>query len=242
MAIPTWHAAIDQLTPHIFRIVTPDGSGTGWLLSVSTIVPVCAIATAAHVIEHAHYWEEPIRLHHVSSGETVLLRPPDRAINIHEKTDTAALIFNAGSLKLPKSALPLMQKDYHLKSGIEIGWLGFPGVAVSKCCFFSGYTSAYLDEEESYFVDGVAINGVSGGPAFRRAVDTAELIGIVSAYIPNRATGDVLPGVAVVRAVNRLHEVTTHFKTLDEARAQQTPPREEPPAAPKVNDGPGGGS
>lgn len=226
-----WHEAIADLRPSVFRISTPDGTGTGWLMSRSKASKLTAIATAAHVIDHAHYWEEPIRLHHVGTGATRLLRPDDRSINIDYETDTAAILFNREDLDLPEITRPLIEKDHFLKPGVEIGWLGFPAVSSGDLCFFSGRISAYLEEKAMYLVDGVAINGVSGGPAFRLLVDKPELIGVVSAYIANRATGEILPGVAVVRDVNRFHDLTERFKSLDEAQEQQTPPSEPPPPA-----------
>jgi hypothetical protein len=138
-------------------------------------------------------------------------------------------VFEIDSLVLPDSPLPLIEKDYHLRSGVEIGWLGFPAVQRSTLCFFSGRVSAYLEGDHAYLVDGVAINGVSGGPAFRLGLGRPELIGVVSAYIPNRATGDTLPGLAVVRDVQRFHDLAAQFKTIDEARAEQSPPGETPP-------------
>jgi hypothetical protein len=141
------------------------------------------------------------------------------------------MTLNASGLDLPDPALPMMAKDRYLKSGVDIGWLGFPAIPRASLCFFSGHVSAYLQEDAAYLVDGVVINGVSGGPAFRRVAGSAELIGVVSAYIPNRATGDVLPGVAVVRDVNRFHDLAERLSTLDEAQAQQNPPGEPPPPA-----------
>lgn len=229
MAIPEWHEAIVQLEQYVFRISTPDGTGSGWLVSRSTTGPLCVVATAAHVVAHAHYWEQPIRLHHFYTDKTVLLRVIDRAVNIDYGTDTAAILFRADDIVLPDDPLPLMKRDHHLKPGVEIGWLGFPAVPRANLCFFEGHISAYLNDEAAYLVDGVAINGVSGGPAFRKAVDSAELIGLVSAYIPNRATGEVLPGVALIHDVNRYHDLADRLKTLDEAQAQQTPPTEPPP-------------
>ena len=72
-----------------------------------------------------------------------------------------------------------------------------------KLCFFSGRVSAYLAEENAYLVDGVAINGVSGGPAFH---ETGKIIGLVTAYIVNRATGEALPGVSLIRSVASLRD------------------------------------
>jgi hypothetical protein len=81
-----------------------------------------------------------------------------------------------------------------------------------------------------YLVDGVAINGVSGGPAFY-IKDGREIrvMGVVSAYAPNRATGETLPGLSVVRSVRRLHEVIQSLSSFDQAKEQQTRPASVPP-------------
>jgi len=237
MAIQEWHEAIAQVTPYVFRINTPDAGGTGYLVSRSKTAPLSFVATAAHVVEHAHYWEEPIRLVHHTTDATVLVRPAERGIKIDDDVDTAAIAFDHKELKLPDSPLPLMRLDYHLKPGVAVGWLGFPALAKATLCFFSGHISAYLENESAYLVDGVAINGVSGGPAFICGPDSAHLIGIVSAYIPNRATGQVLPGVALIRDVNRLHALTEGVKNIDEAHAKQTPTTE-PPSPPPTTEPP----
>ncbi|SRR6266487_1025358 len=224
-----WHEAINQFQPYVFRISTPDGFGTGFLVSRRKRAPLCAIATAAHVIRHAHYWEQPVRLDHPASGKTVLLHPSDRAITLSARLDTASLTFAGLEFDLPDEPLPLIDKGFHLKPGVEIGWMGFPAIPRAELCFFSGRVSAYLERDAEYLVDGVAINGVSGGPAFCPALNTSELIGVVSAYIPNVATGDVLPGVAVVLDVMEYHDLAERFRSLDEAKAQETPPSQVPP-------------
>lgn len=231
MANFEWHHAVTQLQPHVVRISTPEGSGTGWLVSRSKTFPLGAIATAAHVIDHAHYWEEPIRIFHFGSEKSILLRPAERSVQLHQDSDTAAIVFKPEDLPLPDEPLPLMAKDKHLKPGVEIGWLGFPAIRHASLCFFSGRISAWIEEEAAYLVDGVAINGVSGGPAFRLLQGSSQLMGVVSAYIPNRATGDVLPGVAVVRDVTQYHGLADTFRSLDEAKAQETPPAESAPPA-----------
>jgi hypothetical protein len=192
---------------------------------------MCAVATAAHVIDHAHYWEEPIRLHHLVSGQTRLLRPAQRAIYIEPALDSAGIVFDCTDLELPGIDFTLVPKNQFIKPGVEIGWLGFPAIPSADLCFFSGRVSAYLDADSAYLVDGVAINGVSGGPAFKAYGDELNLLGIVSAYIPNRATGEVLPGVAVVRDATQFHDLTERFKNFDEAKEQETPPSEVPPVA-----------
>jgi hypothetical protein len=229
VASETWSDAVDALRPYMFRISTPRGFGTGFLISRHQDQQLCAIATAAHVVNHAHYWEEPIRLEHLASGRNVLVRMPQRVMFLDEAHDTAALLMNVGDLELPSNNLPLGPKGHHFRVGNDIGWVGFPAVASTALCFFRGRVSAWLGEEQSYLIDGVAINGVSGGPAFHLAKDLPFIIGVVSAYVPNRATGETLPGLAVIRDVTQFHNLAPTFATLDEAKSQETPPTVPPP-------------
>lgn len=222
------HEAIDTIRPHVFTISTPNGSGTGWLVSLSKNTSLCAVATAAHVVDYAHYWELPIRLMHIDSKQKLLLRPQDRAVHLESGLDTAAIVFDRNELELPEETLSLIEPGYYMKQGVEIGWLGFPAIYNAGLCFFSGRVSNYVEENNRYFVDGVAINGVSGGPAFRCITKRPELIGVVSAYIANRATGETLPGVAVVQDVIQFHDIAERFKTLDEAKETESPPGEPP--------------
>ena len=225
-----WFEAIELIAPTVFKISTPDGTGTGWLVSRNLHTNICVVATAAHVIDGAHYWEKPIRVTHNQTGVSVLLRFDERAVMIDPDKDTAALIFKIGDFVLPEQNPELLLRDHNLKPGVEIGWLGFPAIQSTELCFFEGHISAYLTGESAYLVDGVAINGVSGGPAFWINGENAQMIGVVSAYIPNRATGVSLPGVALIRDVNQYHDYADRVRTLDEAQAGQTPPADTPPA------------
>lgn len=232
----TWSRAVELIEPHVFRISTPRVSGTGFLISNSKNSTICSIATAAHVIEHAHYWEEPIRIDHASSGKSIVIRRDNRAILLDLKRDTAAVLFAQGDFALPTDPFTLGPKDMFLKVGNEIGWLGFPAIPSANLCFFTGNISAWIQDQSAYLVDGVAINGVSGGPAFHIGDLEEEelpekayvvLMGVVSAYVPNRATGEVLPGLSVVRDVAQFHELAPTFASLDQAR-QAEPPAEPP--------------
>jgi hypothetical protein len=239
MAKSPWHVVVQDVRPHIVRIMTPRGSGTGFLLYNSQIKGFSAVATAAHVVNAAHFWEEPLRLQHPESGKTALIRPGNRAILLNEAKDVAAIMFDKPDLPLPEEPLSLSEGDKYIKVGVEIGWLGFPAIS-NELCFFGGRISAYLESEERYLVDGVAINGVSGGPAFKAEDDeTVSVIGVLSAYMPNRATGETLPGLAVVTDVVEFHKMVASFKNFDQAKAQETPPSsspaaptEEPPTSP----------
>ncbi len=229
-----WHSAVNLLAPYVVRISTPQGSGTGWLVSRSRTADLCAIATAAHVVNHAHYWEEPIRLWHVASGDSVVLRSAERSVLIDENHDSASILFVASALAFPNETLELVPQDKFIKPGVEIGWLGFPAIPNANLCFFSGRISAFIETESAYLVDGVAINGVSGGPAFHLGGNSVRLMGTVSAYIPNRATGESLPGVAVVRDATHFHDTAGRFRSLDEAKEAESPPSE-PGAADPVD-------
>ena len=80
----SWADVVDYLRPYMFRISTPRGFGTGFALSLHANKTLCAVATAAHVADHAHYWEEPVRLEHVASKQVLVARPATRAIFLDE--------------------------------------------------------------------------------------------------------------------------------------------------------------
>lgn len=231
-----WPEAIKAVRSHVFRISTPRGSGTGFLIANGKNDAICAVATAAHVVDHAHYWEEPIRIEHAESGVTKVLRPSHRAVFLDEAHDTAAILFHReADLVLPADPLPMVPERSFVMVGNEIGWLGFPAIH-QGVCFFTGRVSAWISNEKAYLVDGVAINGVSGGPAFHlgTASDPVYLAGVVSAYIPNRATGEVLPGLSVIRDVAQFHSLAPTFASLDEAKQAESP-AEPPPPQPDVD-------
>lgn len=219
-----WHDAIDAIKPHVMKIETPDGSGTGFLISLTADRGLCGIATAAHVVSHANRWEEPIHIKHDESGYTLVVRASDRAIFIDEARDTAAIVCARQDMPLPEAALPLIPEGRLLRVGNEIGWVGFPAISPSNLCFFSGRTSSFVEVEHAYLVDGVAINGVSGGPTFHIRGDQLRIIGVVTAYIANRATGEALPGLCVVRDVSQFQDVVRRFRSIDEAKSKESPP------------------
>lgn len=229
----TWFTVFQEVEPYVVKITTPQSSGTGFLVAATEDQGVYGIATAAHVIDFAHYWEQPLRIQHAHSGKTIFLNHADRVIDIDYVRDMASILIRGGTLPLPAATLPLISEDKHLKVGVEIGWMGFPAIAPNNLCFFSGTTSCWVESDGYYFVDGVAINGVSGGPAFSvNNENNVHIIGVVSAYIPNRATGQTLPGLCVVRDVLPLYQTVKGFKNLDDAKKQEKTPEAPPPPPP----------
>jgi hypothetical protein len=178
------------------------------------------LATAAHVVEEAELWEEPVRIQQLKTGISLLLRASDRAILRRDEHDTAAVLFKAKEGMFPDKPLKLMDEEKGSPIGTELGWLGYPSIAPDNLCFFSGTVSSRLETQRSYLVDGVAINGVSGGPAFVAQEDgSILLIGIVSAYRPNVSAAGTLPGLCVVRHVGGLQA-----KKEEEANPAAAPP------------------
>ena len=221
MANLEWYEAVKFLDEHIFKISTPSGFGTGFLLAAGEPSKLCSIATAAHVVGHAHQWEEPIRIEHYASGQSVLLHEDERAVFIDEDLDTAALLFVKHGLPLPEVAHDLTPEGVFYRVACEVGWVGFPAMSADTPCFFGGRISAYLSDKNSYLVDGVAINGVSGGPAIVIEEDGIMVIGVVSAYIPNRATGEALPGLCLLSDVTHLQLTVKSLKSLEEAKEEE---------------------
>lgn len=217
---PSWKEAVETIAPYVIKISTPDHAGTACLFAFGAAGGICGFATAAHALAHAHQWEQPIRIEHCCSGYQRLLRPTDRAIVIDDDTDTAALVFLRDDAPFPKKLLQLTPENAKVRVGVEIGWVGYPAVAAARdtLCFFSGRVSAWLGDKRAYLVDGVAVSGVSGGPAFRLGVRARpEILGVVSAYLPNKAAGTPLPGLSLVQHIGELENVVRDLRNLAQA-------------------------
>lgn len=226
-----WHQALEELNPFIFQIKTPDGYGTGFQVFYPDELNLCGIATAHHVISHAEEWQEPIRIIHHASKKSILIEEKDRVIFIYPKDDLAIILFSKTLLPLEKKEPKLIDPNTILKQGAKIGWCGFPHIAPpGELCFFAGHVSACTPKENYYLVDGVAINGVSGGPAFY--IDNSGLVkicGVMSAYTPNRVYGEVRPGLSKVCSVEPYQEMLKdlHSKEDAEKKAKEEKEKQE---------------
>ena len=226
----TWNQALEELKPFIFKIATPDGYGTGFQVLYPQNRQLCGIATAYHVVDHAEEWEESIKITHYSSGKSVVLKESDRVIFTYPAYDLAFILFNKSLLPLEQREPLLIGPQKILKQGVEIGWCGFPAIAPpNELCFFAGHTSYCHAKEDYYLVDGVAINGVSGGPAFYidRTTEEVKIAGVISAYRANRVHGEVYPGLSKICSVDPYQEMLKDLRSLEEADEKAKEVKEE---------------
>jgi hypothetical protein len=61
-------------------------------------------------------------------------------------------------------------------------------------------------------------------------------MGLALSVIPNRATGDVLPGLAVARHIFPFHDLIKRFRSLEEAKQEETPLPVEPPTGTPIDE------
>jgi hypothetical protein len=220
-----WNAIVAKVMPSIVKIETPSGHGTGFLCFYNEGRNFCGIATAHHVIAHAERWQEPIRISNYQTKTSRLLKEPDRVIWSGEEKDSAVILFSVSDeLQLPEEPIALFPTDTRLPIGVEVGWLGYPAIAEYTLCFFSGNVSAVWEFRNAYLIDGVAINGVSGGPVIYCGEPSGEgvqIVGATSAYRANRATGEALPGLSIAQDISHFQAMLSHVRTLDEANRQK---------------------
>jgi hypothetical protein len=217
-----WNEIVEKVTPYIVKIETPQGHGTGFLCIYNESKRMCGIATAHHVVAHAEEWQQPIRIHHYPSSTTAFLKESDRIVWFDEDRDSAVILFQAGKLTFPEELIQLRPTDNRLPIGIEVGWLGYPAIGPQILCFFSGTISALYEARKAYLIDGVAINGISGGPVvYPTATEGVQIVGTIAAYMANRATGEALPGLSVAQDVSHFHKIATQIKSFDEAKKKQ---------------------
>jgi hypothetical protein len=123
---------------------------------------------------------------------------------------------------LPELPIALLPIGDPLSVGLDVGWLGYPAIEPFTLCFFSGSVSAHLASRKAYLIDGVAINGVSGGPVIHCVPSgQVQIIGCVSAYHANRVTGETLPGLLKAQDVSHFHGVAESVRSIEQANAQK---------------------
>jgi hypothetical protein len=230
-----WNAIVEKVTPYIIKIETPRGHGTGFLCLYNLDRTFFGIATARHVVSYADEWQQPIRLQHYPSSTVAFLKEGERIIFPDTKTDSAVILVHSGQLQLPETPIPLLPNSISLAIGTEVGWLGFPTLADTTLCFFSGMVSARQEWRHGYLIDGVAIAGVSGGPVlYSTETEGVQIIGTISAYI---SRADTLPGLSIARDVSHFHDTISSIRSMDEAReqkqAQEQQTKEENPTDPQ---------
>jgi len=212
----SWDQAVKTVTPHIVRIETPDGYGSGFLAFWNHDHSWCGIATAAHVVKHADDWQQPIKIR-AQGQPALLLQGSERMILLDGSTDSAVVLFFKRELQLPEVPIALLPLSEPCGIGVDVGWLGYPELEPNALCFFSGRVSHHLAARRAYLIDGVALNGVSGGPVFYAPSSGAvQIIGSVSAYYHARAA---LPGLLVAQGVSHFHGVAGNVRSIDEAHA-----------------------
>jgi len=215
----SWDQAVKDLAPHIVKIETPSGWGTGFLAFWNHDRSWCGIATAAHVVKHADDWQQPIRFT-AGSQPPLLLQGSERVIFLDSSTDSAVVLFFKRELQFPQVPITLLPMSEPCGIGADVGWLGYPVLEPGALCFFSGTVSHHLVARKAYLIDGVAINGVSGGPVIHVPDSgSVHIIGSVSSYHANRVTGETLPGLLIAQDVSHFHGVADHIRSVDEANA-----------------------
>lgn len=217
-----WHKAYDSIKPYMVRIETETGFGTGFLFGYTENHTLAAFATACHVVEDVDDWKKPLRIRHYTTGDVVYFEDEKRVVLLDRDRDTATILVHATSFNLPPATLALLPSDKFKKIGIPVAWTGFPRLSPADLCFFTGTVSFYKQAYDSYLIDGVAINGVSGGPVFSMLQDsTPQIVGVISSYVANRRGGDSLPGLLKAQDLTTIHKHISTIKSLDDAKQKE---------------------
>ena len=195
-----WPEIIALVKPHVLKIGTLHGSGTGFLIHIEE--SFIHVATAAHVIRDACTWEQKIILHNPGFEKPIHVTPKHQAgYLLHEELDSAVFKLNLKKSsingKFPKEAITTTPTTEYFDTGVEVGWLGFPSIIRSEePCFFSGRISQFKDRQ--YSIDGTGIPGVSGGPVFCEGDDGLEILGSITAYQSASIGQQSVPGLLFV--------------------------------------------
>lgn len=102
-----WDDVVQKVTPYLVKIETPDGSGSGFLLSYNENHSWCGVATALHVVSTADTWQQPMKIHNYNFSKTAFLPVANRVIFTDYLSDSAVIFFESSQLQLPNDLIPL---------------------------------------------------------------------------------------------------------------------------------------
>jgi hypothetical protein len=204
-----WDKVVDRAERIVFRIHAGQSSGTCFVVSLGkqqeSEVYHYMLATAWHVVKDIAGSNHELQFV-AANGKTVYEAKAGHYGIFRlgsEHFDTAVIWINSKiRFVAQEDLLPLLDYDLQMPRGVELGWVGFPGIVSSEFCFFKGSVSGYLHDPPTYLIDGVAVNGVSGGPALD---NRAHIIGLVSSYIPNQVDEyTTLPGLLTLIPISAI--------------------------------------
>lgn len=221
-----WHDAYNIVRQHVVRIQTPKGYGTGFLAFYNRDRSWCGIATAAHLVTDAAIWRQPIRMWAEAAPIPVpaTLMPEDRMITLDGVTDVAVVSIPTGVLPLPEKPLAMIARDEACDIGTDVGWLACKSMEfeIGTLCFFRGTVSTVLRNHNTYLLDGLVVDGASGGPVFHcPKPGQVQIVGSVSAYRAERANGESLPGLVRAYDLSGVHDEAAWAKRTGEKEAKQ---------------------
>ncbi len=210
-----WDRVVDLAERIVFQIRSGDSAGTCFAISIDKQAKSKSnhymFATAWHVVKNAT--DAALAIYVISATGKIAFEAKAGYYQIirlgSEVFDTALIYFRTSEEILPQGQLlPMLDWDLEMPKGTEIGWVGFPQIGGGEFCFFKGTISGHVKSPPTYLVDGVAINGVSGGPALD---NRAHIIGLVSSYIPNQIDKyTTLPGFVGLIPINAIRYYIEH--------------------------------
>ena len=202
--IPSWAETLSKVEPLIVRVLAGNSQGTAFAIGVSTNDggSHTMFATARHVVRDVLGNDESLDM--VAADGSLISTLTSGPVRVYlvgpPECDTALIAVPTKKPLFHQDALQPMPLETMLRRGVPLGWLGYPGLVAPELCFFHGVVAGHMERPPIYLVDGVAINGVSGGPAFDQS---GLLVGLISAYVPNQLEpGLTLPGLMIVVPLN----------------------------------------
>ncbi len=209
-----WEEISKRAEKVVFLVEMGNTTGTCFAVSISpgkNKKKIYTFATAWHVIEKLTRSNKPMKLYTSDKSKAYEIMS-DRYEIFREGTkdlDTGIIeVETEMALVKERDLMPMVDAGEWLPRGSEIAAVGFPGLANEDYCFFRGVVSGYKRRPPSYLVDGVVLNGVSGGPAIDHR---GRIMGLVSAYTPNRVDRyTTLPGLTTLIPISSIHSLIGH--------------------------------
>ena len=187
---PTLSSVVENISPSVVQIITPLGTGSGFVVDADGLV-----LTNAHVVGDS----STVKVRFSSGGSRT-----GKVLGVDEVADLALIEITTYQLLAPT----LLGDSDAIKVGEEVIAMGFPAVDTlgSTPTITRGIISAKrsLDSGIILLQTDAAINpGNSGGPLFRR---DGQVVGVNTAKIFRSDDGRPLEGIGMAVSVNDARE------------------------------------
>lgn len=206
----------------LVRIQTRYSWGSGFVFYLGGDSGVCGIATTARVLQPTRIRNDPIQIEHCSSRTSCTISQRERAVFFDERRQIAFIFLERGEIPFSDLALPMIDSEKRLKTGVEVAWLEFPRSKSDYFFVYDGVVTGRLLGLKRYYVRTDTLLGTCGGPAIYGQGESIKILGVVHGYVGDVGMKKAFQRFGPVTCIGQLPRLPGPFDSIEEAKAGES--------------------